>query len=347
MPSCLPAFVPSRLPAFLPSRLPAFPPCPLTPAVPPDRQSGAAHRPAASACRRGSRRSCPDWKTLHELQTDHLEQRQKRDDEPAAIVDVGEQIVETAGLGFRQPGEQLIDPQLDRYLLRRQQDLGPLLRALHDGLKGGEQAEEIDLELRLVVVAGDFRDPAVGPQPLRGAQLLPFVQQARRRLEFLVLEEPPDQRVARIVLLRFDACRRLRPRQQHLRLDVNQRRRHHDVLARDVQIELLEQRDRVEILRGDQRDRNVVDADLVLPDQVQQQIERALEIGQLDRKGVGGRLELGMRLAHLYEIFTASRTRSMVPAAMVRARFDPSNSISRSRSGFASTAARRSRIGAR
>ena len=91
---------------------------------------------------------------------------------------------------------------------------------------------------RLIIVPGDGHDAAtVRPQPLRGAQLLAFVQQARRRLELLVLEQPPDQRVARILLLALDARRRLRPRQQHLRFDVNERRRHHDVLARHVQVE--------------------------------------------------------------------------------------------------------------
>ena len=75
----------------------------------------------------------------------------------------------------------------------------------HDRLERGEQAEEIDLELRLVVVAGDRRDPLVGPLPLRRPHLLALVQQAGGRLELLVLEQPADQRVARILLLALDA----------------------------------------------------------------------------------------------------------------------------------------------
>ena len=67
------------------------------------------------------------------------------------------------------------------------------------------------------------------------------MQQLGGRLELLVLEQPPDQRVARVFLLAFDACSRLGPRQQHLRLDVNQRRGHHQELARDVEIQLLHQ----------------------------------------------------------------------------------------------------------
>ena len=126
--------------------------------------------------------------------------------------------------------------------------LRPLLRALDHRLKRGQQAEQIDLELRLVVVAGDLGDALVGPQPLRRAQLLALVQQVGGRLELLVLEQPAHQRVARIFFLAFDAGRGLRPRQQHLRLDVDQRRRHHEELAGDVEVQLLHQRDRVEVL---------------------------------------------------------------------------------------------------
>src|SRR5207248_10848398 len=82
-------------------------------------------------------------------------------------------------------------------------------------------------------------------------------------------------------------------------------------------------------------------------DEMQEQIERPLEVRQLDRERVGRRLEIRMRLGHLYAIFIASRTRSIVCIAVTRARFDPSNRISFSRSGFARTSARRLRIGSR
>ena len=109
--------------------------------------------------------------------------------------------------------------------------------------------------------------------------------------------------------------------------------------------------DRVEVLLRDQRDRDVVDVHLVLPDEVQQQIERPLEVrSSLTGKRVGRRLEVACWLrpmSSVAEIFIASRTRSIVSPATARARFEPSNRISFSRSGFASTAARRSRIGSR
>src|SRR3954469_6982788 len=100
-----------------------------------------------------------------QLQPDHLEQREERHDQAAAILDIAEQIVEAARLRFRQAGQQLLDPRFDRDLLRRQQHLRALLQSLQYRLEGVHQAEEIDFELRLVVVAGDRRDALVGTLP--------------------------------------------------------------------------------------------------------------------------------------------------------------------------------------
>ena len=116
----------------------------------------------------------------HQLQANHLEQREKSDDEAAAVVDVGEQIVEAARFGFRQARQQLLDADFDRNLLGREQHLRPQPGALHHRLERGEQAEEIDLQLRLVVVSRDVGDAAFGTLPLRRAQLLALVQQAGR-----------------------------------------------------------------------------------------------------------------------------------------------------------------------
>ena len=195
---------------------------------------------------------------------------------PDRDLHVGEQILEAARFGFRQPRQQLLDPVLDRHLLARQVDLRPLLGPFDDVAEGADQAEEIDLDLRLGRLAGDLGNRTVGARPLRAAQRLALVQQLGRRLELLVLEQPPHQRLARIFLGIF--LRRVGARQQHPRLDVDQRRRHHQELARDVEVHLLHQIDVVEVLLGDQRDRDVVDAELVLPDQMQQEIERALEV---------------------------------------------------------------------
>jgi hypothetical protein len=143
-----------------------------------------------------------------------------------------------------------------------------------------------------------------------------------------VLQQTAHQRVARVFRFAFHARRGLRPRQQHLRLDVDEGGRHDDELAGDVEVQLLHHLESLEILLRDERDRDVVDADLVLLDEVQQQIERALERLQLDRERVRRRFEVLVRFGHRYEIFIASRTRSMVCAATLRARREPSKRMS-------------------
>src|SRR5436190_781412 len=81
-----------------------------------------------------------------------------------------------------------------------------------------------------------------------------------------------------------DAGGRLGTRQQHLRLDVNQRCGHDEEVAGDVEVQFLHQVNRVEVLLRDDGDGNVVDVELVLPDQMLQQIERTLEVLELDGK---------------------------------------------------------------
>ena len=115
------------------------------------------------------------------------------------------------------------------------------LRPLHDRLERREQTEQVDLELRFVLVAGDVRDAFIGTLPLRGAQLLALVEQFRRRLELLVLDQAPHEQIARVLFLAVDVRRRLGPRQQHLRLDVDERRGHHQELPGDIEIEILHQ----------------------------------------------------------------------------------------------------------
>ena len=67
--------------------------------------------------------------------------------------------------------------------------------------------------------SGSYSSPAighalVGAQPLCGAELFTFVQQAGRGLELLVLEQPAHQRLARILVDALVVLRRIRTRQQ-------------------------------------------------------------------------------------------------------------------------------------
>src|SRR5262245_21996565 len=66
----------------------------------------------------------------NQLEANHLEQRQERDDEALPFGHVREQIFEAARLGFRQAREQLLDARFHRNLLRRQQHFRPQLCAL-------------------------------------------------------------------------------------------------------------------------------------------------------------------------------------------------------------------------
>ena len=281
----------------------------------------------------------------NQLEADHLQHRQERDDHVGAGRVGVEQILEAAGFGFRQPLEQLLDARLDRNLFGRQRHRRPLAGALEHLLERRQQAEEIDFDLGLVVVAGDLLDARIGPAPLRAAQRFLVVQQLGGGLELLVLEQAADQRVARIFLVRRIAGRGLGPRQQHLALDVDQRRRHHQELAGDVEVQLLHQVQVLEVLPGDDRDLDVVDVHLVLLDQMNEQIERPFEGLQLDLDRLELRLEdffvrhligrccaaggLFWSVGHQYFSFTASRTRSMVWRATPCAFFEPSISTSR------------------
>ena len=91
------------------------------------------------------------------------------------------------------------------------------------------------------------------------------------------------------------------------------------------------------------RDRDVVDVDLVLPDQVQQQVERPLEVQEPDRVGLERRLE------RFHGVSTcrcmASRTCPIVSTAIVRALREPASRISRTRPGVPASSARRARSG--
>ena len=75
----------------------------------------------------------------------------------------------------------------------------------------------------------------------------------------------------------------IRTRKQRARLDVNQRRGHHQELPGHVEVHLFHQLDVAEILLGDERDRDVVDVDLALANQMQEEIERTLEKSSLTR----------------------------------------------------------------
>ena len=66
-------------------------------------------------------------------------------------------------------------------------------------------------------------------------------------------------------------------RQQHARLDLDQHRRHQQVLGGELEVARADLVDVLQVLLGHIRQRDVEDVEVLPPDQVQQQIERAFE----------------------------------------------------------------------
>ena len=207
---------------------------------PPDRRSGAARRPAARACRRGSGRTQPDWNTRTSFSRIISSSARNVTIRPPRVVDVGEQILEPARLGLRQPRQQLLDAQPRPESARAA--AAPSAAASRAASTAWNAPSRLK---RSTSSSGSYSSPAISATRSSGRchcaarSCLALVQQLGGGLELLVLEQPAHQRVARILFLALDAGGRLGPRQQHLRLDVDQRRRHHEELARDVEVQLL------------------------------------------------------------------------------------------------------------
>ena len=92
------------------------------------------------------------------------------------------------------------------------------------------------------------------------------------RFEFFVLKQAIDQFGSRIVFGRWSI--RI-ARQQHLRLNVNEYRGHINKVGSDVHVQLSKFFDICQILSRDSGNRDVVDIDILLANQVEQKVERA------------------------------------------------------------------------
>jgi hypothetical protein len=104
-------------------------------------------------------------------------------------------------------------------------------------------------------------------------------------LEFFVLEELMDEFPARIdfvvrVGVGIDGVEALG--EEHAALNFHQRGGHDEELAGDVEVERLHRAESFEVLFRDGLDRNIVDIDLVFPDEKKEKIKRAFEDLQLD-----------------------------------------------------------------
>src|SRR5690606_20007911 len=166
----------------------------------------------------------------------------------------------------------------------------------------------------------------------------------RRRLVLLVLEQPADEFGPRIPPLLLRLLRRyLLARKEHPALDVSERGRHHQKLARHVEVHRAHAREVCEVLVEDEGDGDVEDVEPVLPDQVEQEIERPLERRKPQpeirrrRRQLRGRLDLA-RLGPRHDPYPAiARVMASIQSWMTttgqRIRLPPKKTTARRRKG--------------
>ena len=91
----------------------------------------------------------------------------------------------------------------------------------------------------------------------------------------------------------FFAFRHVLGRQQHARLDLDQHSGHRQILGREFEIRLADLVDVAQVLPREPRHRDVEDVEVLLPDQVEQQVERPLEGLEEDLERIGRDVEVG------------------------------------------------------
>ncbi len=156
----------------------------------------------------------------------------------------------------------------------------PILRPFQHFAERLDQVEQTYRKAGIVILRDELLHLRIRPDVFFDDALL--LQHLGRVLEALVFEQPLDQFLARVLFgFTFLAQRRI-GRQQQARLDVDQRRGHEDELRADVEIHLARLIQIGEVLRGDGRDRNIADVDLLFADQIQQQIERSVVLIEMN-----------------------------------------------------------------
>jgi hypothetical protein len=214
----------------------------------------------------------------------HLEQREERDHEVEARRETLEELLERDAPLHAEHVDELVDAVRERHALVhdvvRQLDLA--LR--EDPLERLDEREQRHLRERGQAGVNGLLDRHAAEKDvlLRDAargELLAGL------LVLLVLEEATDERLARILLLGGELVLLARRRrgQEHLRLDVRERRGHDEVLARDVEVDELHHGEVLEVLLRHEADRDVEDVELVFLAEMQEEVERTLE----RRKGHG------------------------------------------------------------
>ena len=120
------------------------------------------------------------------------------------------------------------------------------------------------------------------------ARFEPARQDARGLLVADVLDEPLDQLPTWVDGLALVV--QLGARHQHPGFDLDEQRGRVDEVRRRVQVDVLQHAHCLQKLVCDPGDRDVVDVDLVPPDEEEQEVERPFELVELDAVHAGGRL---------------------------------------------------------
>src|SRR2546426_951089 len=186
----------------------------------------------------------------------------------------------------------------------------------------------------------DLGAPSLAADERREQERPRVAEQRHVRVRAEALLELESERLALVV--QHLGVARVR-RHEQLGLEVDERRGHDQVRAGGLEVTELDRLEVGHVLVGDGAYGQPRQVDLVGAAEVQQQVERALEVTHAEGE-VPGRFE-GVRRVRRHGVrVTAARTSSIVACATFRARREPSWRMSTITSGLSANFWRRSRI---
>jgi hypothetical protein len=133
------------------------------------------------------------------------------------------------------------------------------------------EVEQRDLREVQILLARQGREEVALPLP--ELVVLPLPEERAGGLDLLELEEPVDERPPGVLIL----GQVLLAGQEDLGLDVDEEGGDEQELGLPVEIDPLLAVEVLQVIPGDRGDGDVVDVDLLLPDEEEEQVERALE----------------------------------------------------------------------